>query len=108
MPVEGRARRLQTPLGRADRRFIALIGCAGAIAIGGTVYAYAGQAPSPVRPGCVSATIASSLGGATVTSCGGAARRFCRVRSARDHEIAAACRRQGFLGGRRRPARRKA
>lgn len=99
MPVEGQARR---PLSRRDKGFLAAIGCLGALAIGGAVFAFADHKPGPSNAGCVVVTVPSTMGGASVRYCGAAARRFCARQGQLSAAIAAECRKQGFLA----PARR--
>ena len=45
---------------------------------------------------CVTVTIASTMGGATIHKCGADAARFCRENGPSDATVAAACRREGF------------
>jgi len=95
MPVEKQAERLGAPLGRRDRRFLAVLGLVTALAIlAGAVYA-ATRGGDPAGERCFTATYASSVGGATVHRCGAAAVYFCRV-NVGVAEIAAACRRAGI------------
>jgi hypothetical protein len=92
MPVEAQSR---APLGRRDRRLLALLAVAtlaGAAALG-VALATRG---SPSNAGCVVVAVPSTLGGATLRSCGRAAHEFCRTQGKKDPAIAAACRRQGF------------
>jgi len=46
--------------------------------------------------GCVTVTLASTMGGATIHKCGAAAARFCRQERSGDPQIASACRRGGY------------
>ncbi len=95
MPVEQQAQRLGAPLGRRDRRALALVGLLSALAIlAGAVYA-ATRPGSPAGERCFTATYAASVGGATVHACGAAAVHYCRV-DAVEPEVAAACRKAGF------------
>jgi hypothetical protein len=98
MPVEGQAERVSTPLRRTDRRFLAVLGFAAALAVvGGIVWSMArGGDPSGAR--CFTATFAASVGGATVHYCGDQAAHYCLV-NASAPEVAAACRKAGFEVG---------
>ena len=46
--------------------------------------------------GCVVVDVPSTMGGATVRSCGAAAHEFCRTQGRRDRTVATACTTQGF------------
>jgi len=98
MPVEGQAERVSTPLRRADRRFLAVLGIVAVLAIvGGIVWSTArGGDSNGAR--CFTATFAASVGGSTVHYCGGKAVHYCRV-NASAPEVAAACRKAGFEVG---------
>ncbi|MGA9761178.1 MAG: hypothetical protein WBQ14_01985 [Gaiellaceae bacterium] len=97
MPVERRAERLASPLRPRDRYFLAAMACAIVLGIGAGAYAYASRPPAPSNEGCVVVTVASTLGGTTLRSCGTAASRFCRAQGKLNAGIAAECRRRGFL-----------
>ncbi|HUY72029.1 MAG TPA: hypothetical protein VMV08_07285 [Gaiellaceae bacterium] len=95
MPVEKQAERLRTPLGKRDRRFLAVLGLVSALAIlAGAVYA-ATRGGDPAGERCFTATYAGPVGGNTVHRCGTAAVYYCRV-NAGVPQVAAACRRAGF------------
>jgi len=97
MPVEGHARRVQTPLSRRDRRFLVLLLCLGvALVTGGLVYWLLTRSPSPSNAGCVVVTVPGTMGGATLRNCGPAAHTFCRTQGPLSEAIAAECRRQGL------------
>ncbi len=96
MPVEGQWRRLQTPLGRRDRRVLVVVACvavAVALALG---IAYATSSGSPPQAGCLVVSVPSTMGGATLRHCGPAAHDFCRTQGPLDRIVADACREQGF------------
>ena len=46
--------------------------------------------------GCIVVDVPSTMGGATVRSCGAAAHDFCRTQGKLDRTVAAACVTQGF------------
>jgi hypothetical protein len=104
MIMVGQSKRLSQPLswGRREKTVVAtLISCAVLAAIG--LGAYALTSGAPARSDCVSATFASTLGGATVHACGAHARHVCASGAFRgiEQELRAACRRAGFpyVGG---------
>jgi hypothetical protein len=83
MPVELHARRPDLPLGRRDRRLLALLAC---LAVAGAVVAavqvFRGSDAAPVGRSCVTAIVPSTMGGATVHSCGAQAAAFCNSSAA--------------------------
>ena len=92
MPFEGQALRVRGGLRRRDKVFLAALAGAGATAvIVGALLASGGSHSGK----CVSFTLASTMGGATTTKCGAAAKAFCRAQAA-DVKIAELCRREGF------------
>ena len=98
MPVERQWERARTPLSRRDRRLLlalAAVVVAGAVAAA-VVLATRSSSPSPAA-GCLVVDVPSTMGGARLTECGAAARRFCLEQGKRDPIVAAACRKQGFL-----------
>jgi hypothetical protein len=92
MPIEGQAR---TPLGRRDRFLLVTVATAllAAGAVGGVTLA---TSESHSNSGCVVVAVPSTMGGATVRTCGSAAHRFCRTQGKHDATVAAACRKQGY------------
>jgi hypothetical protein len=94
MPVERNAQRIDAQLGRRDKRFLVALACAGVLGVGAGIYVYAGQSSEPAGQ-CVSVTLPSTMGGATLRPCGAAAMHLCRVDGRHDARIAAACRREG-------------
>jgi hypothetical protein len=96
MPVERSAQRIDRRLSRRDKGFLAGLACAGAIGAGVGAYAYAGHSPGPASMRCVSVTLPSTVGGASLRYCGTGAVHLCRVEGPRVLQIAAACRRAGF------------
>jgi hypothetical protein len=96
VPVEKQAGR---PFGRADRRFLLVLGlmALGAI-VAGAVYAATHAGSASTGP-CFTAHLQSTMGGVTVHRCGSDAVHYCRV-DARAPEIAEACREAGFTVGR--------
>jgi hypothetical protein len=99
VPLEGHWTRLETPLTRRERRLLVLLGCVIVLAAAGiSAYSLAGGSDAS-EPGCVTATFAASLGGATVHRCGAAARQFCRTQGPRNARVAEACRRAGITTG---------
>jgi hypothetical protein len=94
VPVEGQALRARTALRPRDKAFLAALAAAAVIASGVGAYLHFSR-ESSVAP-CVTVTIPSTMGGATIRKCGADAVRFCRAGAAVDSNVAAACRRQGF------------
>ena len=96
MPVEGQAQRAATPLRRRDRIVLGIAAVVAAAVVVGGVVAYVERPAAPSDAGCVVVTVASTMGGGHLRSCGAGARTFCLSRAARPEQIAAACRRAGF------------
>ena len=95
MPVEKQSGR---PLGRADRRFLLVIGVVTLVAVvAGVVYAATRDTSASSGP-CFTAHLQSTMGGVTVHHCGAAAVHYCRY-NASAPEVAKACRREGFEVG---------
>ncbi len=103
MPVEGQWERATTPLGRRDKRLLAVaaVAVATAAAVGGV---YAAHSSGRSDAGCVVVSLSSTMGGAEVRNCGAAAHTFCRTQGKVDARVAAACRRQGFAADLRSPS----
>ena len=74
MPMEGQWRRSTTPIARRDRRLIVILAALAAV---GSVVAIA-ITRGKSYTNCVTVTVASTMGGATIRHCGADARRFCR------------------------------
>ena len=97
MPVEGHWERANTPLRARDRRVLrrrrwcrrrwrwSVLGVA-----------YALRPAARSNAGCVVANVPSTMGGATVRSCGPQAHELCRTQGKIDRAIAEACISQGF------------
>ena len=100
--MEGQWQRANTPLGRRDKRLLAVAALAVAVAaaVGGV---YAAQSSSRSDAGCVVVSMPSTMGGAEVRNCGAAAHTFCRLQGRVDGAVAAACRRQGFAADVKQP-----
>ena len=103
MPVEGHFARLSMPLSARDKRVLAVVGIAVVIAAV-VLAAVLLTRPSRSSAGCVVATFPSTMGGATLRSCGAAAHTLCRTRGPYDPSIAGACLLQGFAADLRRGA----
>jgi hypothetical protein len=101
VPVEGQWQRARTPLSRRDRRLLAAAAVLGAIAVAVLAVVYLTRSSSASSEGCLVANVPSTMGGAQLRICGGAAHAFCRSHAG-DITIAAACRRQGFAADLRR------
>jgi hypothetical protein len=101
VPVEGQWQRARTPLSRRDRRLLAAAAVLGAIAVAVLAVVYLTRSSSASSEGCLVANVPSTMGGAQLRICGGAAHAFCRSHAG-DTAIAAACRRQGFAADLRR------
>ena len=105
MVMVGHNKRLSEPLSRRQKRIMAasLIVLAVALA-GGILFATLGGGTPTSHDGCVNITIPSTLGGATLHSCGGVAREFCAQEFARHNALAALAQPQCRLAGYRPPA----
>ena len=96
MPVEGHWERASTPLRARDRRVLLVAAVVAVLAVIGLGVAYAFRPAAQSNAGCVVADVPSTMGGATVRSCGVAAHRLCRTQGRIDRLIAEACITQGF------------
>ena len=71
-----------------------------AIALAVALFAILRGGTSEAGPGCISLTVPSTMGGATVHACGATAARWCRSPESRQGAIArearAQCRRAGY------------
>lgn len=91
MPVERHAERINRPLGRRELRVLAVV--AVVVVVATTIAVVLAVSRShPTRQDCIVVPVASTMGGATLRTCGTAARSFCRAQSFRDAEIATICR----------------
>ena len=80
-------------LTRRDQGFLGALAVTGiAASIGGFLY----SSGSSSSANCVSVTIASTMGGATIHKCGAAAATWCHEERPSNAQIAAACRRAGY------------
>ena len=84
MPLEGHWERQHTPLrgmSARERRTAAIVASVLAVAAVAVVLfvVLADSGSSAPAPGCIRATAASTMGGATVNACGEAAQRWCAV-----------------------------
>jgi len=93
MPMEGQWRRSATPIARRDRRLIFIL--AALAAVGSVAAIVIALTRGSSHAGCVTVTVASTMGGATVRHCGADARRFCRQQP-QGGSIAAQCARLGY------------
>jgi hypothetical protein len=97
MPVERHWERANTPLRAQDRRVLLVAAVVGVLVAIGLGVAYAVRpAGSSRQAGCLVVDVPSTMGGATVRSCGAAAHAFCRAQGRLDRAVAAACLSQGF------------
>jgi hypothetical protein len=98
VPVEDQWSRINSPLGRRDRLVLIVLACVFALALAGGLLAYVVRSPGPSEVGCVVVTVPSTMGGAILRNCDGAARDFCR-----EHPDAGnageQCRRLGYPTG---------
>jgi hypothetical protein len=101
VPVEVQWNRVSTSLRPRDRRVLLVVVCVSALAIAGGVLSYALRSPGPSNVGCVVVTVPSTMGGAVLRNCDGAARDFCREHADAGN-AAEQCRRLGYSLGRRR------
>jgi hypothetical protein len=92
VPVE---RQQKTPLRPRDIRFLAALAVVAVVAASIGLYVQFTR-PGSSEAGCVTVTLASTMGGATIHKCGAAAARFCRDERSADPAIEAACRRGGY------------
>jgi hypothetical protein len=95
VPVEGQALRVRTALRRRDKAFLGALATAAVVASGVEAYVHWSRDGSAATR-CITVTIPSTMGGATIHRCGAGAVRFCRDAAPTDPTVAAACRRQGF------------
>jgi len=96
MPVEGQWERANTPLGRRDKRLLAVVGAVAVIAAAALAAILIARSSPPAASGCLEVKVPSTMGGASLRVCGAGAHTFCRTQGGREPRIAAACRRQGF------------
>lgn len=96
MPVEGHWERANTPLRARDRRVLVVAAVVTVIALAALGVAYALRPAARSDAGCVVANVPSTMGGATVRSCGPQAHQLCRTQGKIDRAIAEACISQGF------------
>jgi hypothetical protein len=96
MPVEGHWERANTPLRTRDRKVLLVVAVVAVLAVIGLGVAYALRPAAQSNAGCVVAEVPSTMGGATVRSCGAQAHKLCRTQGRIDRLIAAACMTQGF------------
>jgi hypothetical protein len=96
MPVEGHWERASTPLRARDRRVLLVVAVVSVLVVIGLGVAYAVRPAPQSNAGCVVVDVPSTMGGATVRNCGGAAHEFCRSQGRRDRTVATACTTQGF------------
>jgi hypothetical protein len=96
--VEDQWERVNTPLSRRDRRVLLVVACVFALALAGGVLAYVLRSPSQSDAGCVVVTVPSTMGGAVLRNCDGAARDFCREHPDAGN-AAEQCRRLGYPTG---------
>ena len=102
MPVEGHWERANTPLRTRDRRVLVVVAVVAVLVVIGLGIAYALRPAAQSNAGCVVVDVPSTMGGATVRSCGAAAHDFCRTQGRLDRTVATACIDAGLRG--RRPA----
>jgi hypothetical protein len=96
MPVEGHWERANTPLRTRDRRVLQVALIVAVLALVGLGIAYADRPAAQSNAGCVVANVPSTMGGATIRSCGLQAHKLCRTQGKIDRAIAEACITQGF------------
>jgi hypothetical protein len=96
VPVEGHWERANTPLRERDRRVLMVVAVVAVLSLIGLGVAYALRPAAQSNAGCVVANVPSTMGGATVRSCGAQAHRLCRTQGRIDRLIAEACIAQGF------------
>lgn len=101
MVMVGHSKRLAEPMSRGQKRGLAiflvvlLLGVVGA-----TVYAIASNDSfGTSHDGCVSLTVASSLGGAEIHRCGSAAKALCRAAQTANDPLSRELRPQCVLAG---------
>lgn len=78
MVMVGQSQRLREPLRWTRAGKITVAVAAAIVAVAGVVLVVAlAKGTAPLRPGCVSVTFASTVGGASVHACGAKARTDC-------------------------------
>jgi hypothetical protein len=96
VPVEGHWERANTPLRGRDRRVLGVVAVMTVLVAIGLGVAYALRPAARSDAGCVVVYVPSTMGGATLRSCGAAAHAFCRAQGRVDRTVATACVTQGF------------
>jgi hypothetical protein len=96
VPVEGQWDRVRHPLPSREKRFLAVIAIVSVLVlVAGNAYALTRPAHSDA--GCVVMTFASTMGGATVTHCGTAAKTFCQSEQNLSKSAQRRCEDLGYL-----------
>ncbi len=104
MPVERHWERVNAPLRSRDRAVLLWAGVAVVVAAVALAIVYAAKGPARSNAGCVVAVFPSTMGGASLRSCGHAAHVLCRTQGRVDPRIRSACLAQGFAADVRRAA----
>ena len=89
MPAE--AHRLHHPVGPRERRLLAVLACAAALAVAVALVLDDGRPQAQVEPGCVAGTVAGVMGSGTIAGCGRGATRLCRMYATTYAALAAQC-----------------
>ena len=97
MPLEGHARRLVTPLTGRDKLVVAVVAFGILLAVAGGVWAAVTRHAKPIPADCVVVTVPGTMGGTTIRNCGAAGRRYCLAQYKLNDQIAAECRKHGYV-----------
>jgi hypothetical protein len=96
MPMEGQWDRARTPLSGRDRRLIAIFCGLAVVAAAAALAAYLTGSHDRSNTGCITRNVASTMGGASVKTCGAAARRLCATQGRVSPSITARCEELGY------------
>jgi len=98
MPVEGQWERARTPFTAREKRVLAgLVVVLAALAV--VLGVVAATSKDSVPPGCIRASVASTMGGNRFEVCGAKAKALCTAPGI-GASVVQACRREGYATGR--------
>ena len=94
--MEGQWERARTPLSRRDRRLVAIFGALAVLAAVAAFTVYLTRSHHESNAGCITRNVPSTMGGASVKTCGAAARRLCAARGRESASVTARCEELGY------------